>query len=145
MAGPGVRASTPSDALVELVDIAPTLLDLCGLPVPARMQGCSMCALLDGRDDWSKRHVIAEYNDALGSVEHARPVHASMYRDGTHKIVVYHGEGLGELYDLREDPREFDDLWDSPAHAGLRAQLIARHFDAMMATSDAGIARVGMG
>jgi hypothetical protein len=61
-----------------------------------------------------------------------------------YKSVVYHGLGLGELFDLQADPGEFDDLWGRRDASDLRGQLLRRHFDAMMATSSAGVGRAGM-
>jgi hypothetical protein len=86
---------------------------------------------------------VAEFHDALGSTARPMASHASMYFDGRHKHVVYHTEGLGELFDLVEDPGEFDNLWDA-ADPALRYDLLRRHLDAMMATSDAGPERVSM-
>jgi arylsulfatase len=134
-----------SEALVELVDIAPTLLDAAGLTLPAAMQGTSVVPLLTGRGapHVHKEHVVAEFHDALGSTARPMASHASMYFDGRYKHVVYHTEGLGELFDLTADPGEFDDLWDTASPA-LRYDLLRRHFDAMMATSDAGPERVSI-
>ena len=58
---------TVSRALVELVDVAPTLLELSGIPIPDSMQGRSLAALLQGRGDVDthKRVVVSEYNDAM--------------------------------------------------------------------------------
>lgn len=130
-----------SDALVEMVDIAPTLLETAGLDVPAAMQGRSLTKLLTGAADPHRHrgHVVAEYRDALALPNGS---HGSMYFDGRHKMVVYHGLGLGELYDLDADPGEFDNLWDDPAAAVLKAGLVHRHFDAMMATISPGADRV---
>jgi hypothetical protein len=87
--------------------------------------------------------VVAEFNDALGSTARPMASHASMVFDGRYKHAVYHTEGLGELFDLADDPGEFDNLWDT-ASPTLRYDLLRRHLDAMMATSDAGPERVSM-
>ena len=69
---------------------------------------------------------------------------ATMYRDRRYKLIVYHGHNLGELYDLQEDPWEFDNLWDDPDHRELRDGLIYASFDAhVMLTTDVGSRRIG--
>ncbi len=139
------RAGLVSDALVELVDLAPTLLDAAGLEVPGYMQGRSLVPLLAGEADphRHKTSVVAEFNDALGSTRVPMPSHATMHFDGRFKTVVYHALGLGEIFDLEEDPDEFVNLWDAPAMQGAKAELLHRHLDAVMATSSAGVERVG--
>lgn len=134
-----------SEALVELVDLAPTVLEAAGIEIPGNMQGKSLMGLLTGATDpqTHKPHVVCEFNDALGSTRQIIPTHATMYFDGRYKTVVYHGEGLGELFDLQEDPGEFVNLWDDPGMKDLKAELVLKHFDAIMATSDAGVERVG--
>ena len=61
-----------------------------------------------------------------------------MLRDRRHKLVLYHGAGVGELFDLQEDPGEFENLWDLPAHLALRADLLRRSFDALALAVDYG-------
>lgn len=131
-------AGTQSDALVELTDIAPTLLGLAGLPVPPEMQGRSLLPLLVGEADpgMHREDVRCEYYDALH-----RPGQESfgtMYRDRRWKLTVYHGLGLGELYDLEADPHEFNSLWADPAHQGIKAELLAKSFDATVRAMDYG-------
>jgi len=140
-----IKAGIKSDALVELVDIAPTILDAAGIDIPYFMQGKSLMPLLRGQADphHHKDRVVAEFNDALGSAEFSYPTHATMTFDGRHKMVVYHGHGFGELFDLHADPGEFDNLWDDPGAQDLRHDLLHKHLDAVMSTSDAGIERVG--
>lgn len=140
-----ITSGQVSDALVELVDIAPTVLDAAGIDVPYYMQGKSLMPLLRGDTDLHhhKDSVVCEFNDALGSARESVPTHATMQFDGRYKTVVYHGHDLGELFDLQEDPGEFENLWDCPEHQNLRHRLVLKHLDAVMATSGAGIERVG--
>ncbi len=130
-----------SDALVELLDLAPTLLEVAGLPLPAHIQGRSLLPLLTGQaaPGQHRAFVRCEYHDALALPGGSR---ATMIRDERHKLVVYHGQGLGELYDLRDDPDEFHNLWDDPARAAQKLDLLGHAFDAAMLAADLGPPRV---
>jgi arylsulfatase len=136
------RQGLRSQALVELVDLAPTLLEVAGLPIPDSMQGRSLLPMLTGAASptYHKDHVVCEYHDAI---DLPGGTHATMYFDGRYKSILYHGEEVGELYDLEADPGEFNDLWDDADYASLKASLLIKHFDAIMATSSAGINRSG--
>jgi arylsulfatase A-like enzyme len=141
MSWPGViAADIQREGLVELTDIAPTILDFCGIEVPAAMQGRSLRPLLAGGEEKPHRSFVrSEYIDA---VELRTKTRATMYRDGRYKLVVYHDQGLGELYDLARDPDEFDNLWDSPEHAGIKLALMEQSFNAAMMALDTGPDRV---
>ncbi|MDE2857336.1 MAG: sulfatase-like hydrolase/transferase [Chloroflexota bacterium] len=130
-----------SDALVELTDIVPTLLDIVDLPAPDYLVGTSLLSILTGEGPPQRReYVRCEYIDALDLPDHSR---ATMYCDGTYKIVHYHSLGAGELYDLAEDPGEFHNLWDLESAADLRTDLTQRAFDATISTLYPGLERRG--
>ena len=118
-----------SDVLVELVDIAPTIMELAGYEVPYYMQGKSLVPILTGKQD-SHHHkdaVYCEYYRGLKGTH--EEIFATMYFDGRYKIVNYHGKDYGELYDHETDPQEFHNLWDKPECAALKAELIKKNFD----------------
>ncbi len=136
-------AGVVSDALVELTDLAPTLLEIAGMRVPESMQGRSLLPILrgDAPPDHHRDFVRSEYFDALAEPD---GTFATMYRDRRYKLVVYHGHRLGELYDLQTDPDEFNNLWDSPAHVEIKLDLLWRSFDAsMFGGIDVGTRRMG--
>ena len=136
------ESGVKSDELVELLDIAPTLLELAGLTVPDRMQGKSLLPILQGKapDDHHRDFVRCEYYDAVDLPD---GTFATMYRDRSHKLVVYHGHQHGELYDLEADPDEFENLWDEPGSQGLKLDLMKRSYDSSMLAMDRGPRRVG--
>ena len=133
----GLRA----EALVELTDLTPTVLELAGLPIPPTTLGRSLLPILTGQTapDHHRDSVRCEYFDAL---ELPRRTFATMYRDRRWKLVTYHGLGLGELYDMEADPHEFSSLWDSPDHQDVKADLILRSFDASIAALEYGPKRI---
>ena len=137
-----VRAGLRSDALVELTDVPVTLMEATGLDVPEDVEGRNLLPILIGRADPHafRDFVRSEYHDALPMADAS---HANMIRDGRHKLVLYHGHEVGELYDLHEDPQEFHNLWDDPAHRDVRSELTRRIFDAVMLATDPGQRRVG--
>ena len=123
-----------SDALVELVDIAPTLLEASGIEVPCSMQGKSLWPILTGQAEPSshKQWVVSDFYDSCGYTEVDDETQATMTFDGRYKMVIYHRHDLGELFDLHEDPGEFVDLWSDPAHQTLKLEVMHRHIDAVM-------------
>jgi arylsulfatase A-like enzyme len=110
------------------------------------MQGRSLVPVLRGEQsgDHLRDFVRCEYFDALDPhFTGGSGTFATMHRTQRYKLTVYHGHGLGELYDLQEDPWEFNNLWDDPAHQAIRAQLIYESFDAHVTlTTDVGSRRI---
>ena len=126
---PGVvREGSRKDALVELTDIAPTLLDYAGLEKGPKMVGRSLRSLLESDADSHRKHVRCEYYKALSLLAPGRGgwegSYATMVRTDRFKLVVYHGHDSGELFDLQEDPGEFENLWDRSEHAATRFELM---------------------
>ena len=138
-----VQEGVCSNALVELTDKAPTFLDLAGAGIPEPMHGRSLAPLLKGENssDYHRDFVRCEYYDALEEPDHS---FATMFRDERHKLVLYHGHGLGELYDLEEDPNEFENMWDEPEAQPLKLELMQRSFDESVLHMDRGPRRLGM-
>jgi len=137
-----IKAGLRSDALVELSDKAPTLLQLVDEEVPDHMTGKSLLPILkgDASPSYHRDFVRCEYYDALQAPD---GTFATMYRDQQYKLVVYHGRAYGELYDLEEDPDEFDNQWETPAFIATRAKLMKSSFDASMLAMDRGPRRIG--
>lgn len=105
------------DAIVELRDLMPTLLDLAGVPVPDTVDGRSLRpAMAEGaavRDHLHGEHVIG----SLGR----HGLH--WIRSERHKYLWFSGDGHEQLFDLVEDPQERHDLAARPEHA----EELARH------------------
>ncbi|NKB69984.1 MAG: sulfatase-like hydrolase/transferase [Candidatus Latescibacteria bacterium] len=139
-----VRAGVRSAALVELIDIAPMLLQLAGVEAPSRMQGRSLWDLLTGQanDQAHRPYVRSEYYRALNpdapGREHLQGTYGTMIRDQRYKLSVYHDRAQGELFDLQADPGEFDNLWDDPAHGEVRFRLLKASFDQLAQAVDIG-------
>ena len=131
-----------SDALVGLLDKAPTLLELAGLEIPDRMQGMSLLPILKGEvsPDHHRDFVRCEFYDALDQPD---GTFATMYRDRRYKLVMYHGHTHGEFYDLEADPGEFENLWDVSSAQSLKVGLMKRSYDASMLAMDRGPRRIG--
>jgi len=138
-AWPGRIAPCRASALVELVDLPQTLLDACSLPHSPGMQGRSLWPLLTGAApaDTHRDDVYCEYYNACNAHNGTGwPAMTTMVRTRTHKLTVAHGTGTGELYDLRQDPGEHRNLWDDPAQAAVKVELLVRLSDRMAFTVD---------
>jgi arylsulfatase A-like enzyme len=145
-----VRAGLVSDALVELTDIAPTLLEVADLPPLEDAAGRSLRPILSGQADphHHREAVRCEYYHALNpertnngssnGLGDYQIRYGTMYRTRRHKLCVYHGHPYGELFDLGNDPNEFNNLWDDPTFATVCFVLLKASFDALAHAVDLG-------
>jgi len=123
--GPGIEPGSTPDAFVANIDLAPTFLDLAGLPIPSFMQGRSLAPLLRGERpaDWRTSVYYRYYHDPG---HHDTRQHYGV-RTATHKLIHYWTEDAWELFDLRSDPTEQHNLLFDPAEAARPevAELVA--------------------
>ena len=121
--GPGIRAGHVAPELVVNIDLAPTFLDLAGVPVPDTMQGRSLAPLLRGESppDWRTSVYYRYYHDPG---HHRTAAHLGV-RTRTHKLVHYWKLDTYELFDLTRDPTEQHNLLFDPAEAA-RPEVAAR-------------------
>ena len=140
-----VKTGSRTDAIVENVDFAPTLLDFAGVKRPGCMQGRSfrtICETGIEPADWTKD---AYYRYWMHMAHHDNPGCLGL-RTKDFKLIYYYGmarnddynHGLRtppawELYDLRNDPQELVNIYDNPAYApivkDLKQRLAARRME----------------
>jgi arylsulfatase A-like enzyme len=125
------KASGVTDALVELIDLYPTLCELTGLEVPAHVQGKSLVPLLE---DLEGDHRVSAYS----SYPHGKLTGHSI-RMGAYRYTEWHDEKGGVdtavLTDLVVDPGEESNLIRSGDHAEdlvkAKAELARRMAEAL--------------
>lgn len=130
-----------SDRMVLNVDIAPTILDLAGIPVPDHMHGRSLRPLLEGNtaDNWRESIYYEYYEDSwrlakMKREEMTDPTfqYFTAHRVGPHrgvrteryKLIEYYSEGdYWELFDLHTDPHELNNIYGSAGQEHITQQL----------------------
>lgn len=107
LTGPGIPSGVRCDALVELRDVMPTLLEAAGVEVPDSVEGVSILPMLHGGP--VRRQYLHGEHFIFGQ---------SMQWIATHqwKYVWWSSDGHEQLFDLITDPREERNLASSPEH-----------------------------
>ncbi|MBN2217265.1 MAG: sulfatase-like hydrolase/transferase [Pirellulales bacterium] len=128
VSAPGLKAAgKTSDALVELVDLYPTLCDVCGVPLPEGLEGTSFRPLLDTPNRPWKKAAFTQHSRPLGQpgASMGRSMRTDRYR-----LTEWTGPRLKkpvhELYDYQTDPGETVNLANRPEYKSLREDLTAQ-------------------
>jgi arylsulfatase A-like enzyme len=121
---PGVtRGGTANGNIVSNLDLAPTILETAGVPVPAEVQGRSIVPILKGQvpADWRKSFYYHYYEyPGPHSVRRHYGVVTERY-----KLVHFYGPDVDEweLFDLQKDPRELTSVYGKPEYAAVQKEL----------------------
>jgi arylsulfatase A-like enzyme len=127
---PGLKtAGGKCNATVEFIDVYPTLVDVCGLSIPAGLDGISLKPWLENPSRPSPKVAISQYPRG-GAQTDNRPLMGYSIRDDQWRLTVWRDRRDGsvaatELYDEQHDPAESKNLADKdPAQvARLRSFL----------------------
>jgi arylsulfatase len=111
VAGPGIEGGRVSDALIELIDVHPTLCELTGLPLQENVDALSFAAVLCGQQAQHRADVVT-------AIRNFRSIR-------THRHALIENENdLTELYDLEADPQELENV--APQRPDLVQELSRR-------------------
>jgi arylsulfatase A-like enzyme len=123
---------TVVDDIIINADFAPFLIDIAGINIPYDMQGRSFLANLygDTPDDWRQSMYYRYWLHTEG-----RPAHYGV-RTQNHKLIFFYGLPLGktgtysvpttpgwELYDLKNDPYELQNVYQDPRYRNVVTTL----------------------
>lgn len=129
----GIGAGRTSEALLTHVDVAPTLLSLCGVAVPADMQGTDLSPVLLSRAETGPASAFFQQFVPYRSDRVDRPwraVRTARY------LYARTRTGPWLMYDLKEDPYERNNLVNDAGHEKLRTELDAQVAEWMRRTGD---------
>jgi len=115
MSGPGMKKGTTSDSMVILRDLFPTLVDWAGGPVPEGLDGRSLLNLFRSDAPEWRDHITGMFYD-----------HQRMIRTDRWKFIWYPKLDRLQLFDLKEDPSELNNLHDQVTNASLVKNLKRR-------------------
>ena len=99
--GPGIPAGRRIREMASLIDIAPTVLDIAGLPPMDGVQGKSLLPLIRGDNSRINEYIFSEQDVS----EPMRSV-----RDGRYKLIYHLRSGEKQLFDYIKDPGELHDI-----------------------------------
>jgi len=132
---PWIKPGTTSAVIINNVDFAPTLLAMAGIEAPAFMQGRSFLPILKGQDPPADWPTASYYRYWMHMAHHANPAHYGI-RTKDFKLIFFYGlpldapgarkeptEPFWELYDLRKDPHEMNNVIAEPRYADALRQL----------------------
>ncbi len=118
------RKGVSRDALVEFIDIFPTVANYCGARIPEEVEGINLLPIIEGKQTEGRDYVFSEYYDT----------EEAMIRDHRYKLIFSSGKrrrqdgyqtGLPlpgrivRLYDMKNDPHEMKNLADQPKYENM--------------------------
>jgi arylsulfatase A-like enzyme len=115
-----VPAGKVSEELVQLFDVAPTLLEKTEVSIPDAWEAKSLWPVINGES--KGRDVV--YSELARDHIQLTSEYIIMRRDREYKLVWYTDDSYGELFDVHNDPYEQHNLWNRPEYKEKRDNLL---------------------
>lgn len=112
-----INPQSKIDELCLNIDLAPTILEIAGVPIPKKMQGRSMMNLLKKKEpvpDWRNAILFEYYVDDV--YPYAGPNMIAIRTDSLKYVDNFIEDDIDELYDLKNDPGEMKNLIKNPEY-----------------------------
>jgi len=111
--GPGVPENETFDALVYLYDLYPTLAELAGIPKPAQVDGKSLVPILEGKEKVIRNSLFTAYRHTVRAI-----------RTPEWKLIRYPERDFTQLFNLKNDPLELNNLAESNEYYSTKEELM---------------------
>jgi arylsulfatase A-like enzyme len=117
-----IKPNTINEDVITNIDFAPTILEMAGVNIPNSVQGKSFLKNLskNKNDNWRQSMYYHYYEYPF--YHHVQP-HYGIRNERYKLIHFYYDIDVWELYDLKEDPKELNNLFYSEKHRDLALQL----------------------
>lgn len=158
MAWPGhLPEGKREQGLVSLLDFMPTILELAGIDYPegavkawegpyagkklypgSPLPGKSLVSLMCGREPGGSDSILVEDDDDI------RQVFLRTLITQEYKITVYSERTYGELFDLKNDPEEQNNVWEEKAYQKIKLEMIWKLMQKLIQNQDRTSRRIGI-
>ncbi len=144
IAGPGAKKGAVAQTPVGLIDLYPTLAELCGVQAPANLQGQSLVPILKDPGAQGRGWVLSQVvrgggfkrqGASAATGDNGKRIFGYTLRTDRWRYTEWdEGHAGKELYDHDHDPKELTNLADQPDHAEAQAKLAAQLHAAVQTT-----------
>lgn len=114
ISGPGIPKNEVRKAMLYLFDLFPTLSDLCGLPSPEGVDGKDFVPVLMGKEKAVRHSIYTAYRNTVRAV-----------RTEEWKLIRYPQRNYSQLFNLKNDPLEINNLAALPENKAKVDELMA--------------------
>ena len=113
--GNSISKNKKSESLLRTIDILPTILDICDIKIDSKLEGKSFHSFLTEKDDFIPeiKYTFSETGGLQGPFPSPEEPNVFCIKSSRHKLIYYKASEKWELYDLKNDPSETNNIFNT--------------------------------